>query len=440
MLDARLVRAGLSPLDEELGLRRHQRFTPRAEALIARLGATVPFAEAAEVLELAVGLPVSEPTARRHTSAAGRAALAVEETELERVEREMPVAANPPAPAQLSLDATTVPLRHGEWSEVKLGALAELVPGREADGQPVWEAVRLSYTARWESAERFGRTLTLEASRRGLDEAGVVVSPNDGAEWLHGLLDRIAPRAVRILDEPRAAEHPRVIGELVHGAGTAAASAWVAEQRHRLRTEPPAGVLAELARCQEQGPCATAPVGVDGLTPAARLAREVAYFVKRADQIRSAAFRAQQYPIGSGIVESGHRVIVGARFKGAGQHWNPCHLNPVLVLRTTICNGRWSTTWSAIAEQRAQTTRATADQTRRRRPLTRLVRCLQRVAEARPASAAAPLPPAEPAPAPAPAPPRPVPLSRRRRVIPAGPGWRHSNSGLFVPRSSQPKL
>lgn len=40
-----------------------------------------------------------------------------------------------------------------------------------------------SYAARWEPAESFGATITLEAQRRGIDEAHTVVSPNDGAEW-----------------------------------------------------------------------------------------------------------------------------------------------------------------------------------------------------------------------------------------------------------------
>lgn len=51
-----------------------------------------------------------------------------------------------------------------------------------------------------------------------------------------------------------------------------------------------------------------------------RLAREVTYFHTRAAQIRYAAFRQERYPIGSGIVESGHKVVISPRFKRAGQH------------------------------------------------------------------------------------------------------------------------
>src|SRR6266542_6505531 len=88
--------AGFSPLDAELGLLPGHRFTPRVEELLARVGSAVGFADAAAVLELALGVRVSEATQRRRTSAAGAAALAVEEAELRRVEEALPVAAAPP--------------------------------------------------------------------------------------------------------------------------------------------------------------------------------------------------------------------------------------------------------------------------------------------------------------------------------------------------------
>ena len=439
MRPVRPAGAGFFPLDRELELRPYERFTPRVTEVLARLGATVPFGEAADLLELVLGVRVSEATERRQTYAAGEAALAVEAAELERVERELPVAEHPPERLPISLDATQVPLVGGGWSEIKLGVFSDLVPGQDAAGQPVLQATNHSYAARWEPADRFGHTLTLEANRRGVDEAGLVVSPNDGAEWIQGTLDRIAPQAVRILDEMHAAEHLGVIAGLVFGAGTAAATAWTEQQRTRLRTEPPAGVLAELTRCLRRGPRPGTPVGEDGLAPAQALAREVSYFHKRADQIRYAAFRQQQYPIGSGTVESGHRVVIGARFKGAGHHWQPDHLNPLLVVRTTICNDRWATTWSVIAAERLRVSHAAGSQRQRRRRLTRLTTCLRQLTPLTPLTssalrtAALPSPPAASPPADAPAPAASSPPAARS---PKPSPWRRSDSLFFVNRRS----
>lgn len=415
--------AGLFPLDEELELRPYERYTPRVAEVVARLGTSLPFAEAAGLLNKVLGVTLSETTERRQTYAAGAAALAVEAAEVERVERDLPVAATPPERLQASFDATKVSLVGGEWTDVKLGVFSDLVPGHAADGQPVLQATGHSYAARWEPADRFTRTVTLEASRRGLDEAGLVLSPNDGADWIQGLLDGVAPRAVRILDEMHAAEHLGVIAGLVFGGGTAAAADWVAQQRTRLRTEPPEEVLAELARCQMRGPRPGTSPGPDGTDPAQLLAREVAYFHKRADQIRYAEFRQQEYPIGSGTVESGHRVVIGARCKGAGQHWEPAHLNPLLALRTTLCNDRWDATWPTIAAHRRATAQAACLQRQRRHRVTRLVSCLRQLPAASPPAAASalPAPVAEPTPL-------PPPVARPRKTSP----WRRSNALFFL--------
>ncbi|HEX5502011.1 MAG TPA: hypothetical protein VFW96_05280 [Thermomicrobiales bacterium] len=330
-----------------------------------RLGATVPFAEAAAVLGLALGLRVSPATVRRHTAAAGAVALRAEAAELARVEQALPVAATPPERLQLSLDATTVSLVGGGWTDVKLATFGELVPGRDAAGQPLLQAERVSDAARGEPADQFGRTLTLEANRRGRDEAGLVLGVTDGADWIQGPLDRIAPRALRLLDEIHAAEHRRAIADLACGAGTPAARAWTDEQRLQLQLAPPAALVAERARRRAAGPCPGAPDGPGGLPPRAWLARAVAYFEQRAAQIADAAFREQGDPIGSGIVERGHRVVIGARLQGAGQHWAPASLNPLLVLRTAICNDRWAATWPALRAARRQDAVAAA---RARRP------------------------------------------------------------------------
>lgn len=356
---------GFSPLDAELGLLPNHRFTPRVEELLARLGSSVAFAEARELLQLVLGVRVSETTLRQRTYSAGRAALAVEQAAQARAGD----APSPPAPApdrvQLSLDATKVPLVRGAWTEVKLAVFADVVPGPPGEaGEPTADAINLSYVARWEPAEQFGQTITPEAQRRGLDEARVVVSPNDGAEWIQGNLDLVAPGAVRILDFPHAVEHLGAVAALAFGEGTPEARDWVATHRRALLDDGPAALLAALAACQARGPCASARPDAEGRTPEELLAREVAYFTKRAAQLAYPTFRQQGYPLGSGIVESGHKVVIGLRFKGAGQHWASHHLNPLLVLRCASCNDRWAATWAAL--WRAQCRQAAA--TRRRAP------------------------------------------------------------------------
>lgn len=409
---------------------------------MARLGQTVNFGEAAAVLAGIVGVGVSEATLRRCTYAAGQAALTGEAEELAQL---LAAAGEPeaagerdaqPTLMQVSIDATKVPLVGGQWTDAKLGVFAELAPGEDAEGAFRWEATKLSYAARWEPAEQFGQTLTLEAERRELEQATLVISPNDGADWIQGNLDLLAPAAVRVLDEPHAAEHLGVVAAVAYGEGTAEAAAWTSRQRHQLKHGSPQDVLAELGQRLAHGPRVGASVGPNGEAPAAILAREVAYFQKRAAQIAYAAFRAQGYPIGSGIVESGHKVVIGPRFKGAGQHWASAHLNPLLVLRTISCNGRWQDTWPRvwrIQEREGWSRRRHAQQRR-------LAAHEHEPGPAPTAAAASPvLPPVPAAPEPA-APKAPTPLPPRRPA--ASHPWRRPcvPPALWASQRSKPKI
>ena len=418
MVPAPVVGAGFSPLDAELGLAPGQRYTPRVEETLVALSVETTFGRAVTLLRRMTGVVTSAATARRRTYAAGEAALILEARELRRIETDPPPVRPTAAVLQLSVDATKVQLVGGEWTDVKLASIAEVVQRQDTAGNPVAQAIDLSYAVRWEPATQFGQTLTLEAQRRNLDGAARVVSPNDGALWIQDdVVDLVAPQAVRILDEAHGAEHLGRIGQLVHGPTGLAAPDWVARQRAALlgAEDGPARVLAELDRCLAAGPHPAAPRTAADPDPAAALAREVAYFHKRADQIRYAAFRRLGYPIGSGCVESGHGVVIAPRCKRAGMRWAPAHLNPLLVLRGIDANDRWELTalaiWEELQTSRRQTQR-TAQQQRRALRVLRdapptdggsvAVSCLEVPAVAAPADPpfAPPVAPSRPRPAP----------------------------------------
>lgn len=400
------------------------------EALAARLGSTVDFAEAADLLHLAVGVRLGATTVRHHTYAAGEAAVVVEAAALAEAMQAPARAAHPPAVLQVSIDATKVPLVGGGWTDVKLAVFADLVPGAPTEaGLPTLHPQTVSYVGRWEPAAQFGQTITLEAQRRGIDEAAAVVSPNDGADWIQGNLDLIAPRAVRVLDFPHAVEHLAAVATLVYGEGATEALSWLAAQRKALHDEGPDGLLLALTACQARGPCAAALTDAAGRTPQERLRREVAYFASRTSQLAYPVFQQQGYPIGSGMVESGHKVLIGARCKGAGQHWASHHLNPLLVLRCASCNDRWQPVWAALwtqQSQHAQVTHAAAQQQRAQARL--LARPPAPTAQAMPTAPPLAQPLDTPAP---PTPPRP------KRVVAGRPTAAHPwRKPFLVPRQA----
>ncbi len=333
MRSAPRVTRGFFPLDEELELLPGA-LTPSLVESLVRLGAWLPFAPAAAMLGHVSKVTVSEATARRRTEQAGAAYVAVQTAQVEALEREGPPAPDGPAVQQLSVDGAMVPLVGGRWGEVKLLVLGTV-------GTPVWEddawrvhTGEVSYFGRMTDAETFGRLATVETHRRGTERAGRVGAVMDGAEWQQGFVDVHRPDATRILDFPHAAEYVAQAGQAVYGVGTAATAAWLADQLHALKHGREDTVLQTLAGLRER-------LAQDGTgTAVAVVETSLGYLEKRRDQIRYGAFAAQGYPIGSGAVESGNKLVTEARLKGAGMHWAPAHVNPMVALRTLVCADR----------------------------------------------------------------------------------------------------
>ncbi len=304
-----------------------------------RLGSWREFDPAATLLGALTGAQVTEATARRQTEAAGAILAAWQEQEVARLERECPPAPAGPAKQFFSADGAFVPLLHGEWAEVKTLALGEIGEPvyQEKAGEWVAPTRALSYFSRLADADTFGRLALVETQRRGTESAGAVAAVTDGAEWVQGLIDRHRPDAVRILDFPHAAQRLTPIAQAVWGAPSEAATRWVAEQTKRLKEHGPADLLTAITALLEAHP------------EAEGLAEHVGYLQKRAAQMQYPAYRAQGLPIGSGPVESANKLVVEARLKGAGMHWERAHVDPMLALRNAVCNDRWAEAWKQIA-------------------------------------------------------------------------------------------
>ena len=225
-----------------------------------------------------------------------------------------------------SADGAFVPLVRGEWAEVKLLVIGEVTT--TPAGHP--ETTALSYFAQLAEAETFSQTALVETHRRGLERAEAVCAVLDGAEWLQGFVDDHRADAVRILDFAHAAEYVSQIGQAVAQAGTTLPATWLTDQLHTLKHEGPPKVLADLRGLAVSHP-----------TLEASAKKRCAYLEKREAQMQYPHYQAAGWPIGSGSVESGHKVVMQARLKGPGMHWARHHVNPMLVLRTAECNERW---------------------------------------------------------------------------------------------------
>ena len=296
----------------------------------------MPFERALESLADTLRVQISEPTARRSTEKWGVAYVGAQEDEVKRIEEELPPAPVGPDKMLLSVDGAMVPLVGGEWAEVKTVVLGEI-------DEPVWEgeewkvhANELSYFSRLMEAELFGQAALCETHRRGVETASQVVAVTDGAVWEQGFIDYHREDAARVLDFPHAAGYVAQMGSAVWGDETETTKEWLSKQLHTLKHEGPTDVLSELRTLVQDHP------------ELPKLGESLAYLEKREAHMQYPMCLAQGWPMGSGAVESGNKVVVEARLKGAGMHWARDNVNPMLALRNALCNGRWAEARSQI--------------------------------------------------------------------------------------------
>jgi hypothetical protein len=244
-------------------------------------------------------------------------------------------AAQPAEHMAMGSDGGMVPLQGGIWAEVKTAVFACVgtSPSHQSGAQDV-KTQQQSYFARLADAQTFVDLASIEVERRGIAHAKKVCAIQDGAEWLQGFVDGHRYDAIRILDFAHAAEYLSQVGEQGQAAGYHVSAQWLPIVLHELKHGGPRRIMKHLAWWQEHRPL---PAVTDALR----------YFGKRLDQMDYPSFQAQGWPIGSGMVESANKVVMQARLKRAGMHWNPSNVNPMLALRGEMCNERWEESWHA---------------------------------------------------------------------------------------------
>lgn len=111
---------------------------------------------------------------------------------------------------------------------------------------------------------------------------------------------------------------------------------WRKTQQRRLKKGAAAKVIATLKPHEEEEGTAkeNAPVG-----------NALRYLQNRADHLDYRAAIAAGLPIGSGLIESGHRHVLQSRLKKAGTAWLPDNAHAISQLRVIRSNGNWNSLW-----------------------------------------------------------------------------------------------
>ncbi len=300
---------------------------PHAQDTLVSMSSELPFGRAVTHLERMLGVVVHASTARRQTLAVGQRMLEGQNQQAQ------PLSMCPEEHASermaMSSDGSMVPLVGGVWAEVKVVAIGA-VERRTRKNEEQIVTTQITYFARLADAATFADQASAELRRRGIERAKEVCAIQDGAEWIQGFVQGHRHDALRILDFAHAASYVYEMADKVREGGGHLPATWVDGILHRLKHEGPTRVLLHITRLVRRYP---------------QIQEQLTYVQKRRELMDYPTYRAAGWPIGSGSVESSHKLVVQARLKGPGMHWKPEHINPMLALRLALLNERWEESW-----------------------------------------------------------------------------------------------
>ena len=241
-----------------------------------------------------------------------------------------PVGADHDRPLGVSLDGGKMHIRGEGWKEFKAGTVCDLVVTPERDRETgEWvdqvHGVNMTYRAVLGTVDEFAPALWALAVERQVPQAAEVSVTADGADWIWNLADDYFPNSVQIVDWYHATEYLAHAAEALYPHDAEAAQRWQQARRDDLYLGQTHQIIEPLERA--------------GLTAQAE------YFRKHTRRMQYQEFHEQDYPLGSGTVESGIKRFKH-RLSGPGMRWSRPAAERMLVLRAAVMSGTFDELWA----------------------------------------------------------------------------------------------
>jgi hypothetical protein len=204
--------------------------------------------------------------------------------------------------------------------EVKLGVFFTQDDVDE-DGYPVRDRASSSYIATFEPAAVFGDLVKAEGIRRGADHVRQLTILGDGAAWIWNIASSKFPEATQIVDLFHAREHLHDLARQLEFMLLDRKDQWLAAR------------LEDLDYGDIDGICRAARVfGLEGVKKD-ELDTALGYFENNSPRMRYRWFRQCGLFVGSGLVESGCKAVIGQRLKLSGMRWTTGGADAIATLR-----------------------------------------------------------------------------------------------------------
>ena len=327
---------GLAPRDAELGVA-GMSLSPGLTAMNDKAAAAGPFAGAASMLEDLAGVRLTVKRVERAAEASGAAQAAAlrERAAMITARRLVPLPPSPvPDKLYAAIDGTGVPVTAKETAgrdgkgedgrartrEVKLGVFFTQDQVDEK-GYPVRDRDSSSYVATFEPASVFAGLVEAEGIRRGARHVRQLTILGDGAAWIWNIASSKFPQATQIVDLYHAREHLHDLARLLEFMLGDRKEEWLAARLEDLDYGDIGGI------CNAARAYPLTGVKKDELDTA------LGYFENNAPRMRYKWFRSRGLFVGSGVVESGCKAIIGQRLKLSGMRWTIPGAEAITTLR-----------------------------------------------------------------------------------------------------------
>jgi hypothetical protein len=335
---------GLAPRDAELAIAGTS-MSPGLAAMNALAAAAGPFAGAARLLEELAGVRLTVKRVERAAESGGAALAACgrERASLIAARRLVPLPPSPlPDKLYAAIDGTGVPMTGRETAgrpgkgedgrartrEVKLGVFFTQ-SALDKDGYPLRDRASASVIATFEPAPVFADLVKAEGIRRGSDHVRQLTILGDGAAWIWGIATAKFPEATQVVDLFHAREHLHDLARKLEFMLLDRKDEWLAARLEDLDY----GYIDGITAATRQYPL----VG----TKKDEIDTALGYFVNNAPRMRYHWFRQCGLLVGSGVVESSCKTVIGQRLKQSGMHWTLNGADAIIALRCREASSHW---------------------------------------------------------------------------------------------------
>lgn len=316
-------------LPEAIGVSPRGR-SKRLERVLTDFGSEHSFRHAAARVLEHYGFEINASAVRNATLQHAQRAEEILQKEYAQPFRVLPVLGAPQviAEADGSMICTVAPgprkgKRPRDWKEIRLSA-AQALGSTEK-----W------YAATFGEVDEVGRRWGHCARRAGWGLNSQIHALGDGAEWIRLQTSEVfGAQGAFLCDYFHVSEY---LAEAAPSCRAQAPDQWRRTQQARLKRGALETVIEALAEYRE-------PAGTPEESAPVNSAHR--YLSNRTDCLDYPRALRLGLPIGSGMIESGHRHVLQARLKKAGAAWLVTNADRIANLRVLRSNGQWLNLWN----------------------------------------------------------------------------------------------